>query len=194
MANFGYAVLRLDLSSAKPKVSVLKYGRLLSTVDTMKDDLQDKMSNFCAELSALDEEFGVDAVIAERYQSRRMGGTTIEFVNFMLGVTVKHFATRRYRLIPASQWKNAAARAGFWFDDLYASMKPLGVTPHAIDAVCIGIYGVCLILKVPPYKIAKLSSIETLLKKAIHADIGRPRTRTPKKKTKKLRRQAHSPR
>lgn len=185
MVNFGYAVLRVDASTPKLKVSILQYGRLLTTVHSLKLDLRSQVNKFSAELEGLHSQFGFDALIAERYQSRRMGGTTIECVNLMLGISANQFKHLPFKFIPASQWKNAAARQAFWFDELYTSLKPLKVTPHAVDAVCIGIFGICRLLKIPAYQIGKLSALERLLRKSKHEDIGTGRIKPPKKKTRR---------
>jgi hypothetical protein len=186
-ANFGYAILKVSFLKRRPKVEVLQFGRLLTTVRSLKDDLRKQVFEHQAELSSLDAQFGIDAFIAERYQSRRMGGTSIECINLMLGVSCRHFVDKKYKLMPASQWKNAAAKAELWFDDLYTELKPLKITPHAIDAVCIGLYGVSLLFKLPPYEFVNIVQLRAMITNAKHLDLGiAPEKITKKKKRKKV--------
>jgi hypothetical protein len=190
-ANYGFAVIAVPqphLRSSLSKFKVLQYGRIHNTVRSLKENIGPQVLAHSTVLLSLKERFGAHAFIAERYQSRRMGGVTIECVNLMLGVALSAFSRRPVKVLPASQWKNAAARAELWFDELYTSLKPHGVTPHAIDAVCIGLYGLGMMLKAPsPFHFVNVRQLQSKLLKAEHIDLGEPPPKTPRK-TKKAKR------
>jgi hypothetical protein len=190
-ANFGFAVVSAILPATGPpkNIEVLQFGRLHNTVRVLKQDLRTQVSAYSGSLRTLSDKYAVNAFIAERYQSRRMGGVTIECVNLMLGVSCEVFKDRPYKVVPASQWKNAAARAELWFDELYTELKPLKITPHAIDAVCIALFGLSALSKTPPYSFIKYPQLKKLLMKSKHEDLGdvlprirKVRKRVPRKK------------
>ncbi len=187
VVNHGYAVIAIPqphLKSSFSRLQILQYGRILSTVRDLKSNMRAQADQYCSILSELRKSHSPNAYIAERYQSRRMGGTTIECVNVMLGLSVREFHGLPIKLLPASQWKNAAARSEFWFDELYQNLKPHGVTPHAVDAVCIALYGVGLLTKSSPYQSVNLVNLQRKLRKAKHIDLGVEPVKAPRRKRK----------
>ena len=56
------------------------------------------------------------------------------------------------KAIIASQWKQACTRSEISLDELYAQYKvEVGATPHEVDAVMIGLYGMHLFSRHKPY-------------------------------------------
>lgn len=142
-ANYGYAAIHSRLKKGRvPVYEIKKTGRILTTIREIKSDFQSSLQDHVEVLQNLREEFQPTHFIAERYMSRRLGGTTIELVNMMLGIASLHFQDLSMKLIPASQWKNAAKRNGIDLEDLYREGKTIpGVTNHAVDACMIAIFG-----------------------------------------------------
>jgi hypothetical protein len=140
-------------------------------------------------MALLNEEFGITHVIGERYQSRRMGGTTIESVNIMIGVTLAFCRQNSLpcKFIPASQWKNEMSRNAISLEEIYQGVKPVRITPHAVDASSIGEYGAYHLVGLKPFTDTVNDShrIRKFLRYAAqHQDIGEP----PAKKRPKKRR------
>jgi hypothetical protein len=101
------------------------------------------MKSYLDEILEITKEFKPDAIIAERYMSRRMGGTTIELVNMALGALRVFCITNDVylRMIPASQWKNELKRRGVDLKLLYKQVRMANKkTPHEVDAVFIALY------------------------------------------------------
>lgn len=173
-ANFGISVIRISkslLRTSPASFEILRYGLLHKTVRTIKEDLSRQTRSYLYCMRAIRDKYGANAMIMERFQSRRMGGTTIESINLMLGLSLASFEDCPAKLLTASQWKNAAARAEFWFDELYASLKP--ITPHSIDAICIAIYGLGLLSGHKNiFETLTLKSLERKIRNALHKDIG----------------------
>jgi Holliday junction resolvasome RuvABC endonuclease subunit len=145
--NFGYAVIRFD---SKNKIEVLQSGRLFKTVDRLNMGVIEQVERYSQSIRHLVKTHSVSLVVAERYMSRRMGGTTIECVNAMLGILMEicRGLNLRLRLIPASQWKNEINRhSPGVLDSSYAQGKTCQITDHTIDAVFIALYGRSIALK-----------------------------------------------
>lgn len=141
--SFAYSVLELNKSAKETTKPVyLKRGFILSTINDLRSGklLNAQRTAFEQCLHALAVEFQITHVIAERYQSRGMGGATIEHVNIMLGVLLS-LNLGHTRIMPASQWKNELRRRGIDLDGMYEANKK-EITPHEIDAGHIGWYGV----------------------------------------------------
>lgn len=150
--NYGYCVLRVK-NVAKGVLTCLpvQHGRLLSTIRTLTSAsvIDSQQSQYEGELRGLIEKYEITHVIAERYMLRRgTRGTTIETVNIMLGILLGMGLP--VKLIPASQWKNAATAAGIELEQVYAELKPIGITPHQIDACHIAAYGASQLLRIVP--------------------------------------------
>lgn len=78
------------------------------------------------------------AIIAERFQSRGLRGSTVECVSMMLGIL--GMLNLPVKFITASTWKNKYQRRyGCHLKrDIYKNIK---TTPHQLDASLIGCYG-----------------------------------------------------
>jgi Holliday junction resolvasome RuvABC endonuclease subunit len=180
--NYGYSVIEFDASS---KIRLKKAGRLFSTIHKLNQDLMSQISEYSSAIHRLIDEHSVRLIIAERYMSRRMGGTTIECVNAMLGVLMEICESRglRLKLIPASQWKNDVERQREGqLPELYQEGKANKITPHTIDAVMIGLYGRSSALGINAFKGVRTEGfINALLKTGIE-DIGSPIVNIKKKR------------
>lgn len=94
---------------------------------------------FIDEVGRWVDEYKPQGIIAERFQTRGLGGPLIEQVSFMLGLLAGHFGLP-IKLITASTWKNKFQRR-FDIDlkeDVYKEIK---IQPHQLDACLIGCYG-----------------------------------------------------
>jgi Holliday junction resolvasome RuvABC endonuclease subunit len=182
--NYGYSVIEFDSTN---KIRLKKAGRLFSTVHKLNQDLMGQIDRYSSAIHKLIDDHSVKLIIAERYMSRRMGGTTIECVNAMLGVLMEIASSRKLRLklIPASQWKNEVERQrNGQLDELYAGGKAEKITPHTIDAVMIGLYGRSAALGIKAFTGVRTDRfIEAILEAGIQ-DIGDPIVE-PKKKRKR---------
>jgi len=77
--------------------------------------------------------------IAERFQTRGNGGPLIEQVSSMLGLIGGKYEDKPCKLVTAATWKNAFHRR---FDvELEELYKLTLTTPHQLDSIFIGIFG-----------------------------------------------------
>lgn len=149
--NYGYAVWETSSGRAQLRQA----GRIFTTVIAPNRSLREQVEVHSTTLESLIEEFQITHIIAERYQSRRMGGTTIESVNMMLGAIAQICVTRgiHFKFIPASQWKNAINRVSDeYLVGEYDEGKPFKITPHTVDAVMIGVYGMGVMKSLNPFE------------------------------------------
>lgn len=148
--NMGVAVHHVYVGPRSVRIKLIKHGQILSTLRTLTSSTRMRFERdaFEKELDAIIKEQGITHIIAERYMIRRgsAGGTTIESVNQMLGLIL----ARRLpvRIIPASQWKNQVNKIEEnRLDQVYAEAKEAKLTPHQIDAIHIGRFGIFELLK-----------------------------------------------
>lgn len=87
------------------------------------------------------EEYKIDAIIMERFQTRGIGGPLIEMVSMMNGITttLAHQRKATVKLTPASIWKNAVNKI-YSLDDLYAYGKEFAFTPHECDSSLMALF------------------------------------------------------
>lgn len=83
--------------------------------------------------------FEPNGVVAERFQTRGIGGPLIEQVSAMLGLIGGAYPDLPIKLTIASVWKNSMQRR--FNVDLRELYKEIGVQPHQLDAALIGVYG-----------------------------------------------------
>lgn len=116
---------------------------------------------YIKEISQLVVEYDVDFIIAERYQSRRMGGTTIELVNMMLGTLrgIAHVKNTPLKVMPASQWKVPLKNKEFDLEALYKEAKVFKVSDHEVDACFIGLYGAFTLTRRKPFFMTNVQSL-----------------------------------
>ena len=92
---------------------------------------------FVSEVQAWIKRFKPQAIIAERFQSRGLRGTTIECVSMMLGML--SMMNLPFTFITASTWKNQYQRR--FAVDLREVYKEIAVVPHILDSALIGCFG-----------------------------------------------------
>lgn len=174
--NYGYAVWETSGDRARMRQA----GRIFTTIIAPNRGLLRQVRDHSETLTRLIDEFKVTHLIAERFQSRRMGGTTIESVNMMLGsiAEICHSRGIHFKFIPASQWKNAISRVDEeYLVGEYQNGKPYKITPHTVDAVMIGVYGFGVMKSMDPF-LGKLYSgrvAALVMKSGGIVDIGDPK-------------------
>lgn len=133
------------MSDGSVKIKIIGTSVLSSTFRDLKTSVSFSLKNFIAEIDAIVDQYGnPNEIIMERFQSRGMGGTTIECVNFMIGSMVYHFQDEAdVRLVTAAQWKNRAnARVDYKNTPKAYNLHRVitNKTEHELDAVMMGIY------------------------------------------------------
>ena len=177
--NYGLAVLEIGLSAPltaeqqRPKNNIVPLrGLTFKVLHTRKlahcytelkfpKEIQKETMGYIREVSAIVNEYDADFMIAERYQSRRMGGTTIELVNMMLG-TLRGVACVKntpLKVMPASQWKVPLGNKGFDLEALYKQAKLFKVSDHEVDACFIGLYGAFTLMRRKPFFMTNVQSL-----------------------------------
>lgn len=137
------AVSIVALVGNRPKVLASKV--MLYPLADMKD-LQRNLQPFLKEIAVWINTFKPGAIIAERFQSRGLMGTTIEVVSAMLGALAIKYPKLPLKVITAATWKVPYQRK---FDiDLKELYKWCKTEPHQLDASMIGVYGIEKGLKV----------------------------------------------
>lgn len=149
--NFGWSVLKIDRRS---KPTVLAHGMLVNTIKTLTGNLREPIELFRMELLDIVQQYEVDFLAAERFMSRRLGGTLIELVGFMLGIAMgvvgstKSFHKDGIKLITAAQWKNEWNKVS----DLEAFYKTVDIPVHEVDSIGIGLYCGRKFMGIEPFK------------------------------------------
>jgi hypothetical protein len=95
---------------------------------------------FMAEVDRWTSCYSPHALIAERFQTRGNSGPLIEYCSAMLALIRGINRTIPFKAITAATWKNAWHRRfePLQLDDMY---KLTLTTPHQLDAIFIGIFG-----------------------------------------------------
>jgi hypothetical protein len=154
--NFAASVLRVAPSGDVLKTKVIG-SRLISNTIKVPGDLQREARAFRSEVFSLEHMYGpFDLVVAERFQSRGLKGTTIESINMMLGVLAVMYDS--LTVYTAATWKNAFNRK-FDLKDLYEvqkiSNKPIKKserrTIHELDCTLMGVFHACKQLGYDPF-------------------------------------------
>jgi len=130
-------ITKLQREKAKAKGK----PRLLIKDQPSTPPFMDGLGNFYRTINTLMSEYRPNIVIAERFQTRGLKGTTIEAISIMLGVIALycHRNKIQFILVTAATWKNQANRL-FKLDDFYVVGKDMGFTPHECDALIMGLY------------------------------------------------------
>ena len=156
-ANFGYAIVEAQIEDGlcPSQFKVLQYGKLNCTIRQLTGKMSDNIGMYVATIKFLMSKYPeLNGAIMERFQTRGIGGPTIELVSLMIGVTSTFFYEKDLpvKAIIASQWKQACTRSDIILDDMYAKYKDsVKATPHEVDAVMIGLYGLHLFASHKPY-------------------------------------------
>lgn len=159
-ANFGYAIVEaiIEEGKAPSQFKVLQYGKINCTVRQLTGGMSDNLEMYVTTIKFLMKSYpDLNGAILERFQTRGIGGPTIELVSVMIGVlsTFFHEESLPVKAIIASQWKQACTRSGIILDEAYLKYRGLvKATPHEIDAIMIGLYGLHLFARHKPYNSA----------------------------------------
>lgn len=132
----------LKLTKAE-KAKLAKQGKKRVTKEDKRfhPPLSEGFPVYCKTVNEIVDEFKVADVVAERFQTRGIGGPLIEKVSVMNGalITIAHLQSKLFRLITASQWKNAVSKI-IDINTFYLCGKNYGFTPHEVDSTLIGLY------------------------------------------------------
>lgn len=178
--NYGLAVIEVSLSNPltleqrKPKVNkvplsvlsfkVLHLRKVQSTYTGLisPKEIEIQTVNYINEIASVLKEYKVDFMVAERYMSRRMGGSTIELVNMMIGTLRGVALSRRspLKVIPAAQWKVPLKNKEFNLESVYKKAKMLKISDHEVDAIFIALYGAFTLMRRKPFFMADIDSLE----------------------------------
>lgn len=150
-SNYAASVLRVASDDTRMKVKVVG-TRLVENTVKVPADLVPELRSYISEIRYLEHLYGpFDLVVAERFQSRGLKGTTIEAINMMLGALAVTYP--ELTIYTASTWKNAFNRKldPFNLKDLYDDLKELvkpipkaeRSTVHELDCSLMGIYHAC---------------------------------------------------
>jgi Holliday junction resolvasome RuvABC endonuclease subunit len=134
--NFGLSVV--EYCPVRQRSRILGTNMIANTIEEPKAwfSLQSKL--YESEIRGLIKEFQPHLCIAERYQSRGQGGTTIECVGMMLNSLPHLMRYSDVKLVTAATWKNAFNRVHDLEQTYTKVEKPK--TVHEFDATCMGLY------------------------------------------------------
>jgi hypothetical protein len=147
--NFASALVSGTYTNGKLRFKIHGTRVMERTVLSLVDEPANQMAQFIREVEDVISNAGLEpeALYMERFQSRGNGGTTIECINFMLGTMVYHFRDRcPVSLLTAATWKNRVNRYLILKEAYKAyglQLKASPKTAHELDAVLIGMYGIC---------------------------------------------------
>lgn len=132
--NMGIAAT--DFTEAGPRV--IANALMHNPIRGLTKDLQNKSTLFLNEVQLWVEEYEVDTIVIERFQTRNLNGVLIEEVAMMIGMLLERFSHLQVMLITAASWKNAFHRQySYRLDDIYKVCK----TPdHLLDATLMTLY------------------------------------------------------
>ena len=140
--NFALAVIDVQGKN----IEILGTRMFQKPIQNLTLDMRQQVKEFLKEIAAIDKEYGpFDAVSFERFQSRGLGGNTIEAISLMLGVLCFYFTKKNVpiHVITASQWQNAFNRHAD-LKGLYAEFKMTSKKSpkeiHEFDAAMIAMY------------------------------------------------------
>jgi hypothetical protein len=127
------------VATAKGRVKVVANSIVTNPVNDLTV-FGSRRDLFLEEMDRWITEFQPRGIVAERFQTRGIGGPLIEQVSSMLGLLAGRYHTLPVKLITAATWKNAFHRRfdTVTLDDLYRESL---TTPHQLDSCFIGIYG-----------------------------------------------------
>lgn len=132
--NMGCSLVEINKSTGT--ISVLANTVLAYPINNIKSFGSQKEA-FINEITNWIEIGQPSAIVAERFQSRGLRGTTIECVCIMLGLLASF--NLPILLITAATWKNRYQKR--FNVDLREIYKELQVAPHQLDSALIGCFG-----------------------------------------------------
>lgn len=132
--NMGISIVNIDRKTFE--IRVLANATMSYPIHDVKKVTKQR-DLFVEEVSQWISLFCPNAIIAERFQSRGLMGTTVECVGIMLGILLQFNLPTKF--ITASTWKNCfQKRFGVNLREVY---KTIPTTPHQLDSSLIGCYG-----------------------------------------------------
>lgn len=142
--NFALTVLDVE----GKRLDIMGTRMFGSPIQNLTGDLGAVTSKFLKEIAAIDKQYGpFDAMCFERFQSRGLGGNTIEAISIMIGVMALYCMKKKipFFAITASQWKNAFNREcdpklKELYDEFKLTSKKSKKAIHEFDSMLIGIY------------------------------------------------------
>lgn len=139
--NFGYAVLQYRDTKKGREYRLREHGHIKNTVNDLKPvNLLAAFDTYRQEILSIINRFNITEVVAERFVSRGLLGSLSEYVCNMQGITASIPGLTVFQLVMPATWK-AAFNKNFKLNDFYKVVKKeAGMTPHQLDAVCIGLY------------------------------------------------------
>ncbi len=147
--NFGWSVIEV---SDRLGVKVLGVGLVKNTIKGLTGNLEQDYRAFKDEIYSLLMEQRPNVIVAERFMSRGMKGTTIEAVNIMIGGLMsisQEEGPDDTRLVTAAQWKNELNKV-VNLETVYQTCKPL--TAHECDSMMIALYRASLVFGHLPFE------------------------------------------
>lgn len=140
--NMGISVVGVD---GQDRVKVVANAIMVDPVSELALNYKTGFDKWLAEIDLWVQLYQPHGIILERFMTRGTMGSTIECVGIMIGGL-----TARYnlpiKLLNAATWKNAFHRR-FPTEELDLIYKVCKTTPHALDSVLIGCYGLGLALQ-----------------------------------------------
>jgi hypothetical protein len=139
--NTGIAIVAIN----KNKTQVVANSILTNPLYDLTKFLQQR-EIFREEIDNWIQTYKPNGIIIERFQARGLLGSLGELVSIMIGIISERYSLP-IKLVTASTWKNQWNRKflDYPLDDLYKKCK---ITPHQLDAILIGRFGLELGLKI----------------------------------------------
>lgn len=120
-------------------IEVIANAIMTSPITSLVDGYKSRRGIFIAEVKRWLHLYKPDAIIMERFQTRGNMGPLIELVSTMNAVVTMIDQDLPCKFITAATWKNSwHRRFDSELDDMY---KECLTTPHQLDAILIGCYG-----------------------------------------------------
>lgn len=134
--NMGISCVGID---SKGRIKVIANSILTLPITSLVENINRSIRKFLREIDRWVRLYKPDGFIMERFQSRGLQGPLIELVTFMIAAICTRYADKPCKLLTAATWKNKFHRR---FDEkLDAIYKVCATTPHQLDSVLIGCYG-----------------------------------------------------
>lgn len=139
--NFGASLV--EFCTENRKLTVLRSEVLTKPVHDLTNFVVEA-TNFRKEIHewVTNPEMSVNGIVAERFQSRGLKGSTVECVSVMLGLIHASHDSLPFKVITAANWKTPLQKR-FQLDlkEVYHEYR-FDIPAHQIDAAFIAVYGV----------------------------------------------------
>lgn len=103
--------------------------------------LAEGFAKYFIAVNKLLDDYEIECMLAERFQTRGNMGPLIEMVSMQLGTmaTLCYQRQIKFRLVVASQWKNEINKIGD-LESVYEYAHQFGLTPHECDSTGMALY------------------------------------------------------